>query len=64
MNTINSAMRNAFLNMKCKNVASPIVTTCLHVLATKSGTKPVGRGWTADLSMRTFKKLQSEGIFA
>lgn len=29
-----------------------------------AGTKPTGRGWTADVSHRTFKALQASGVFA
>lgn len=66
MQTINTTMRNAFNNAKVSNaiIGSPLVASVVNALASKAGTKPVGRGWTANVSKRTLHTLQAQGVFA
>lgn len=66
MQTINTAIRNAFINAKVSNaiIGSPLVNTVVNALSTKAGVKPVGRGWSANVSRRTLAKLTKEGVFA
>lgn len=66
MQTINTAMRNAFENAKVSNaiIGSKLVISIIDAVNTKAGIKPVGRGWTANISKRTFLQLQKDGVFA
>lgn len=59
---VNTAMRNAFENIQVKKVSS-LAKTIVNVLSTKAGKKPIGRGWTANVSKRTLHMLQAQGVF-
>ena len=45
-------------------VKANLVKTVNSMLSRKDSMKPVGRGWTANLSPATVKKLVKEGVFA
>jgi len=47
-----------------KRFPSNLVKTVNSMLSRKDNMKPVGRGWTANLSPATVKKLVKEGVFA
>lgn len=61
-----NAMANAFLNIKiaASIKTSEIVDHILTGIKNKSGMPKAGRGWTANVSPRTLKKLIAEGVFA
>lgn len=62
-----NAMHNAFLNIQvvdAKHVAnSKIVSDILNSAKRNTGNPPAGRGWTADVSVKTLKALQQQGVF-
>lgn len=63
---VKTALRAAFEQIKvAKGIdlgALPrVVMDCLY---SKAGTRPFGRGWTANLSPRTTKQLVQQGVFA
>lgn len=66
---IGTNMREAFLNIKVaadavSGQAKDIVDDILTAAKRNTGNNVVGRGWTANLSPRTVRKLTEEGVFA
>lgn len=61
-----NAMHQAFRNIKVAVhiKTSQVIDSVLKSFDNKSGNPKVGRGWTANLSPRTVKKLTKEGVFA
>lgn len=66
LQVVRTAMRNAFENTKVtvKTAGGNAGKVIMNALSTKAGTRPVGRGWTANVSKRTLHTLQAQGVFA
>lgn len=68
-----TAMREALLNISVvipadynpakHNSISKVTDAILNSGKQNAGNKPVGRGWTANLSPRTVKQLTEQGVF-
>jgi hypothetical protein len=64
---MNTAIRLALANAKvCPSarLESVTVQACINALDKGVGTIKEGRGWTANVSTRTLKALQSSGVFS
>ena len=62
---MNTVLREAFLNAKVKKSKDKSLTTkCVASLLNNVGVKRDTREWSANLTTRTLKKLQSEGVFS
>lgn len=66
MQTIKTNMRIAFENAKVKTaiIGCPVVASVVNALSSNIGVSKAGRGWTANISKRTFLQLQKDGVFA
>ena len=62
---MNTVLRDAFLNAKVKKADNSITAVkCMVALTNNAGVKRDTREWSANLTTRTLKKLQSEGVFS
>lgn len=63
---MNTVMREAFMRMQFKtsHMDSPALQAIIKVGQTKAGVRREDKGWSTNLSFRTYSKLKADGVLA